>query len=213
MLRERRSTLKDLHLAGVCAGREERISTSIFMTTARFVEKSPTKQGRGSELVPPQGLGKKCNIIVRQMYAPWFCLVTTKIWSNRHLSPRCITALGSWTNRVIALRQISVTALFYLEDSRKIHLRGVRAHRSTDARRRVPQRTGERASELALALLFICLSLPGPVLCKLGQPGVFVLPEVLTLVLRPFLFYFRGLFPSLSFSHHHFGLLFPILPT
>ena len=59
MLHERRSTLKDLHLAGVCAGREERISTSIFMTTACFVEKSPTKQGRGSELVPPQGLGKK----------------------------------------------------------------------------------------------------------------------------------------------------------
>ena len=26
-------------------------------------------------------------------------------------------------------------------------------------------------------------------------------------------FYFHGLFPSLSFSHHHFGLLFPILPT
>ena len=121
MLLERQSTLKDLHLAGVCAGREERISTSIFMTTARFVEKSPTKQGRGSELVPPQGLGKKCNIIVRQMYAPWFCLVTTKIWSNRHLSPRCITALGSWTNRVIALRPISGTALFYLEDSRRIH--------------------------------------------------------------------------------------------
>ena len=36
-------------------------------------------------------------------------------------------SLGSWTNRVIALRQISVTALFYLEDSRKIHLQGVRA--------------------------------------------------------------------------------------
>ena len=137
--------------------------------------------------------------------------------------PRHVTALGSWIDRVIALRsrmdrvialrQISVTPLFYLEDSRKIHLRGVRAHRSIDARRRVPQRTGERASELALALLFICLSLPGPVLCNLDQPGVFVLPEVLTLVLGPFLFYFRGLFPSLSFSHCHFGLLFPILPT
>ena len=41
--------------------------------------------------------------------------------------------------------------------------------------------------ELALAPLFICLSLPGPVPCKLGQPGVlFVLPEVLTPVLGPF---------------------------
>ena len=27
------------------------------------------------------------------------------------------------------------------------------------------------------------------------------------------LFYFQGLFPSLSFSHHHSGLLFPILTT
>ena len=27
------------------------------------------------------------------------------------------------------------------------------------------------------------------------------------------LFYFRGLFPSLFFSHDHYGLLFPILPN
>ena len=110
--------------------------------------------------------------------------------------PQCVTALGSWIDRVIALRsqkdhvialrQISVTALFYLEDSRKIHLWGMRACRSKDTRRRVPQHVGERERELALAPLFICLSLPGPVLCKLGQPGVlFVLPEVLTPVLGP----------------------------
>ena len=37
-----------------------------------------------------------------------------------------------------------------------------------------------------LAPLFICVSVPGPVLCKLGQPGVlFLLPEVLTQVLGP----------------------------
>ena len=88
--------------------------------------------------------------------------------------------------------QLSVTALFYLEDSRKIHLRGVRARRSKDTRRRAPQRAGER--ELALAPLFICLSLPGPALCKLGQPGVlFVLPEVLTPGPRTFFcFIFAG---------------------
>ena len=90
----------------------------------------------------------------------------------RTLTPNWrVAALRSWRDRVIALRsrmghvialrQISVTALFYLENSRKIHLWGVRARWS-------------------LALLFICLSLPGPVLCKLGQPGVLlVLPEVL----------------------------------
>ena len=66
-----------------------------------------------------------------------------------------------------------------------------------------------------LAPLFICFFLPPrPALCKLGRPGVlFVLPEVLTLVLGPSLFSFRGLYPSLSFSHRHSGLLFPILPT
>ena len=112
--------------------------------------------------------------------------------------PRHVTALGSWTDRVIALRsrtdhvialrQISVTAQFYLEESRKIHLWGVRARRSKDMKRRAPQRVEERQREreLALAPLFICLCLPGPVLCKLGQPGVlFVLPEILTPVLGP----------------------------
>ena len=58
----------------------------------------------------------------------------------------------------------------------------------------------------------------GPALCKLGYPGVlFVLPEVLTPVLGPLfyipLFYFHWLFPSLSFSHRHSGLLFPTLTT
>ena len=109
--------------------------------------------------------------------------------------------------------QLSVIALFYFKNSRKIHLRGVRARRSKDVKRRAPQRTGER--ELALAPLFICLSLPGPVLRKLGQAGVlFILPEVLTPVLGPsFVLFLQAFFPSLSFSHRHFGLLFSILPT
>ena len=34
----------------------------------------------------------------------------------------CVIALRSQMDRVTALTQISVTALFYLEDSRKIHL-------------------------------------------------------------------------------------------
>ena len=124
--------------------------------------------------------------------------------------PQRVTTLGSRTDRVIALRsrtdpvialrKISVTALFYLEDRRKIHLWGVRACQSKDTRRRVPQHVGERERELALAPLFICLSLPGPVLCKLGQPGVlFVFPEVLTPVLRPSFVLFSRAFPFLVF--------------
>ena len=58
---------------------------------------------------------------------------------------------------------------------------------------------------------------PEPALCKLGLVRSAVLPEVLTLVLGPpfdlSLFNFCGLSSSLSFSHRHFGLLFPILTT
>ena len=93
--------------------------------------------------------------------------------------------------------QPSVTALFYLEDSRKIHLRGMRARQSKDEKRRPPS---ARERELALAPLFICFSLPGAVLCKLGQPGVWsVLPEVLTLVLGLSFALFSRAFPFLVF--------------
>ena len=51
-------------------------------------------------------------------------------------------------DHVRVLRQISVVAaLFYLDNSRKIHLRGVRACQLKDAKRRVPQREGERERE------------------------------------------------------------------
>ena len=54
--------------------------------------------------------------------------------------------------------------------------------------------------ERAFWLLFLCFSLPGPVLCKLGQPGVlFVLPEVLTLVLGPSFVLFSWAFPFFVF--------------
>ena len=89
--------------------------------------------------------------------------------------------------------QLSVTALFYLEDSRKIHPRGVRASRSKDVKRRVPQHAGEREKEMereresaSFGSSFYMFFPPGPVLCKLGQPGMLlVLPEVLTPVLGP----------------------------
>ena len=101
-------------------------------------------------------------------------------------------------DRVIALRQISVTALFYLDNSRKIHLRGVRACRPTDAKRRAPQSAGAAwgVGGGELWLLFVS---PGPVLCKLGQPGVFILPEVLTPVLGPSFVLFLRAFLFLIF--------------
>ena len=102
--------------------------------------------------------------------------------------------------------QLSVTALFYLEDSRKIHLQGVRACRSKDVERRVPQHAGDREREREPfgSSFYMFFSSPGPALCKLGLVRSAILPEVLTSVLGPSsdlaLFYFRGLFSSLSFQ-------------
>ena len=70
---------------------------------------------------------------VRQVYAPQFLSRHNKDlewWTVK--PPRRVTALRSRTDCIIALRQISVTAQFYLEDSRKIHLRGMRACRSKE---------------------------------------------------------------------------------
>ena len=94
----------------------------------------------------------------------------------------------------------------------------VRERKSICMRERERERNTqwEREKE-CLAPPFICFLLPGPALCKFSSARSALLPEVLTLVLRPFfdllLFYFRAPFPSLSFSHCHFRLLFPILPT
>ena len=132
--------------------------------------------------------------------------------------PQHVTAFGSWTDRVIALRsqtdhvialkQISVTALFYLEDSRKIHLRGVRARRSKDAKRRAPQSMGgrERESDLWFLFLYVYLSLGLSYVNWVSQECCLFYLRSSLWSLDLLLFYFRGLFPFLSFSHHHFGL-------
>ena len=79
-----------------------------------------------------------------------------------------------------------------------------------------PARGEERECAPFGSSFYMCVLPPGPALCKWAQPGaLFVPPEVLTAVLGPSfdfaLFCLRQLFPSLSFSHCHFGLLFSIL--
>ena len=99
-------------------------------------------------------------------------------------------------NRVIALKQISVTALFYLEDSRKIHLRGVRARQSKDMRR-APQSAGERDSWLWLLYLYVYLSLGLSYVNWASQECcLFYLRS--SLQSWDLLFHFPGLFLSLS---------------
>ena len=106
--------------------------------------------------------------------------------------------------------QLSVTALFRRSQENPSSRReGTLIQRHEE--KSTPVRRRER--ELALAPLFM-FSLPGPVLCKLGQPGVlFVLPEVLTLVLGSSFVLFSQAFLFLTISHRHSGLLFPILTT
>ena len=73
----------------------------------------------------------------------------------------------------------------------------------------------ERETPGPLTPLFMCFSPPpGPALCELGylECCLFYLRFSLWSSALP-LFYFHGLFPSLSFSHHHSVLLFPILAT
>ena len=166
---------------------------------------------------------------VRRVYAPQLVSHHTKDlewWTLK--PPRRVTALGSWTDcvialmsradHVIALRQISVTALLYLEDSRPVHLQGMRTCRFKDAKRRVPQRSAKRERERALWLLFLsAFSFPlGLSYANWAQAGaLFYLkssPRPRTF-LWPSSALFSQAFPFLSFSRCHFGLLFPILTT
>ena len=121
---------------------------------------------------------------------------------NKNLEWRTLSPLAGHssrrTDRVIALRSRTdrVTAQcyssIYLDDSRKIHLWGMRAHRSKDVKI-APSRGRERERERgkrALAPLFTCFSVPGPVLCKL-ECCLFYLR--FSHSLGPSLFYFPGL--------------------
>ena len=109
----------------------------------------------------------------------------------------------------------SVTAPFHLEDSRRIQdskrreWRSVWGGRKRERKREnVHARRRESPRESALAPPFMFFLPPGPALCKLGLARSAVC-SAWSFHSGPRTF----LWPSLSFSHRHFGLLFPILPT
>jgi len=102
-----------------------------------------------------------------------------------------------------------------LEEKRVEEHVGEGERESERERERVHARGRERERESALAPPFICffLHLGLPYAIGLSQECcLFYLKSSLWSLDLP-LFYFFGLFPSLSFSHCHFGLLSPILPT
>ena len=119
------------------------------------------------------------------VYFPWFCLAAAKIWSNG---------------------QTSVIAQFYLESKGKYMLK---AWEWADPKEK-------QALGSILAPLFICFFLLPLSLTYINwasqESCLFYLRFSLQSSDLP-LFYFCGLFPSLSFSHHHSWLLFPILAT
>ena len=125
---------------------------------------------------------------------PWFCPIATKIWSN-------------WQTSSTALWWTGVTAQFYLESKGKYVLKAW-GHADPKDVKRGPQ--------VQFWLLFLYVFSP-----PLGLPYVnWASQECCLFYLRSSLrssdlslFCFRGLFPSLSFSHCHFGLLFTILTT
>ena len=98
--------------------------------------------------------------------------------------------------------QLRITALFYLENSRKIHPRGVRAHQPKDGKRRAPQHAGGRVRDprpfgSSFSIFFLPLGL-AYVNWASQECCLFYLRSSLWSSHIP-LFYFLGLFPSLSF--------------
>ena len=110
--------------------------------------------------------------------------------------------------------QLRVTSLFYLDNNRKTHPRGVRACLPKDGKRRAPHRAGERETPQPFGSSFYMFFLPLglPYVKWASQECLFYLRSSLRSSDFPLLHFLR-LFPSLSFSHHHSGFLFPILTT
>ena len=63
----------------------------------------------------------------RKMGMSGECILLSSVSSQQRFGVTDIKALGCWTDHVIALRQISVIALFYLENGRRIDPPGLRA--------------------------------------------------------------------------------------
>ena len=129
-------------------------------------------------------------------------LLSGEYVSSSDLS-HCSKDLIWWTS-VTALLQLS----FIWQKKRIVHPQGVRTGQ--------PQRRSS-ASVLLASSFYAFVSSPTLSLSYANWPGqeggVFVSTKVLTRGSMDFLlFHFHGLF-FLSFSHCHFGLLFPILTT
>ena len=135
-----------------------------------------------------------------------------------------IKALGQTVSQLSdrSMSQLRVTAQFYLENKGKYILEAWKGspflHQgyadSKDAKRRERRESTQESEPWPFGSSFY-------VFLSLGLPyGNWASQECCLFLLRsPLrcsdlpLFYFHGLFPSLSFSHRHSGFLFPVLTT
>ena len=144
------------------------------------------------------------------------CNFLGSVSSHQKLEATDIKALGQTVLQLSALGQISVTTPFYLENKRKIHPRGMRAcqpKRRGEERELARTRADERDPG-ALSPHFMFSHPPGLPRVSWASRGCCLFYPRSSLQSSDLpLLYFRGLFPSLSFSHCPSGLLFPILTT
>jgi len=152
-----------------------------------------------------------------------------KPWDRTCLSSRTdrVTALRFWTVLYLSDRsvlQLRVTPQFYLENKWKYIFEAWGHANTKDTKRRERERETERVHlptwerdpmpfDSSFYMFFFPLPLGLPYVNGASQECcLFCLRSSLRSSDLP-LFYFHELFPSLSFSHCHSGLLFPILTT
>ena len=136
------------------------------------------------------------------VWFPWFCLFAAKIWSDGQTGVTVQFKL--WTS-VTAWLQLS----FIWQAKENASLR----HEGGPTQKKQRE---ERDSVLAPLFMFFLLPLSLPYVNWASQEScLFHLSFSLRSSELPlfYLFYFWGLFPSLSFSHHYSGPLFWILTT
>ena len=166
-------------------------------------------------------------IDVMRVYVPRFFVSSQQRFGVKDIkAPRRVTALRSWIDRVIALRsqmdhvitlrQIRVTAQCYssilfrrYQENPSSRREGMSIQRHEE--KSTPACGRERASFGSSFYVFLSLGL-SYVNWASQECCLFYLRSSLR-SWDLLLFSFHGLFPSLSFSHCHFGLLFPVLPT
>ena len=85
------------------------------------------------------------DICVTRVYVPRFFVSSQQRFGATDI--KALGALGSWTNHATALKQINVTAPFYLEDSRRIQDSKRREWRSVQGRERERESAHTRVRE------------------------------------------------------------------